>query len=85
MNKNIWFVSDTHFGHGNVLKYCNRPFSSTLEHDQQLIANWNSVVKENDTVYHLGDFGLSHPRYLLKVAFDKDHIIFLRDVFTRLP
>lgn len=64
----LYFVADTHLGHGNIIKYCARPFSSTHEHDQALISNWNSVVKENDTVYHLGDFGLAHPKYLLDLS-----------------
>jgi len=52
-----FFTSDTHFLHGNIIKYCNRPFDSIAEHDQTLIDNWNSVVNSKDTVYHLGDFG----------------------------
>lgn len=56
----IYFVSDTHFSHANILKYCNRPFSSIRDHDKTLIKNWNSAVKPEDTVYHLGDFGFAH-------------------------
>ena len=41
----IYFTADHHFGHINVTKYCNRPFSSVEEMDNVLIQNWNSVVK----------------------------------------
>ena len=53
----IYFTSDTHFGHNNIIKYCNRPYSNIDEHDQALVDNWCSVVQKGDTVYHLGDFG----------------------------
>lgn len=52
----IYFTSDTHFGHQNIIKFCNRPFNSIQEHDKLLIDNWNSVVGLDDTVFHLGDF-----------------------------
>jgi calcineurin-like phosphoesterase family protein len=51
----IYFISDTHFGHRNVLRHDDRPFSSIKEHDQALVENWNSIVKPSDLVYHLGD------------------------------
>jgi calcineurin-like phosphoesterase family protein len=55
---NIFFTSDTHFGHTNVIKYCSRPFSSIEEMDESIIQHWNDVVKRGDVIYHLGDFAL---------------------------
>lgn len=52
----IWLTSDHHFHHSNIIKYCNRPFESVEEMNEALVANWNSVVKPDDHVYHLGDF-----------------------------
>lgn len=52
----VFFTSDTHFGHKNILEFCNRPFSSVEEMNEKLIENWNSVVGKNDYVFHLGDF-----------------------------
>lgn len=52
----IFYISDMHFGHKNIVRYDNRPFYSTQEMDDALINNWNSVVSDNDTVYILGDF-----------------------------
>ncbi len=53
----IWFISDTHFGHKNILKYCPvRNFNSIEEHDQYIIDYWKSVVSKKDYVFHLGDF-----------------------------
>lgn len=52
----LFFTSDTHFNHTNILRFCNRPWGSIEEHDQALIENWNSVIGPDDTVFHLGDF-----------------------------
>lgn len=56
---NIWFTSDTHYGHANVIKYSKRPFANLEEMTEGLIENFNSRVKPGDEVYHLGDFALS--------------------------
>lgn len=55
---NIYVTSDTHFNHKNIIEYCNRPYSSVEEMNKAIIDNWNSVVKDEDTVYMLGDFCL---------------------------
>lgn len=55
----IFLTSDPHFGHHNILKYCNRPFKDVIEMDNVLIDNWNSVVSKYDQIYILGDFTFS--------------------------
>ena len=54
----VWFTSDTHFGHENIIGYCSRPFVNVHEMNEALINNWNSVVNPDDTVFHLGDFAI---------------------------
>lgn len=53
-------IADTHFGHSNIIKYCDRPFVTTEEMNSKLIERWNSVVGKDDIVYHLGDFALGN-------------------------
>lgn len=61
---NIWLVSDTHFGHANILKFTTsdgkpvREFSSVEEMNEVMIERWNKVVKPQDKVYHLGDVAM---------------------------
>lgn len=56
MSKNdIWVSSDWHFGHANIIKFAQRPFSSVEEMDEIMIQRHNAVVKPNDKFYCLGD------------------------------
>lgn len=54
----VFFTSDTHFNHTNIIKFCNRPFNNVDEMDDTLISNWNRVIGTSDCVFHLGDFCL---------------------------
>lgn len=55
----IFFTSDTHFGHGKSFLFEPRGFSSVEEMNETIIENWNKVVKPGDIIYHLGDTMLS--------------------------
>lgn len=63
----IWFTADTHFSHGNIIRYCQRPFANLREMDETMIINWNALVRQNDTVYHLGDFCLGSEKRLTEI------------------
>ena len=51
----IFFTSDLHFGHENVLKFDDRPFETVEEMDEELSRRWNNKVDKGDLVYVLGD------------------------------
>ena len=57
--RRIFVISDTHFYHTNIIKYCNRPFTNIEEMNAQLIKNWNNVVNPADIVIHCGDFAFT--------------------------
>jgi calcineurin-like phosphoesterase family protein len=54
----IFFTSDPHFLHKNIIKYCDRPFDDMEQMNEDLIINWNRVVGDDDLIFCLGDFSL---------------------------
>lgn len=56
----IYFTSDSHFHHKNILNFENRPYNSTEEMTEDMIRLWNEQVNDNDTIYHLGDLCLGN-------------------------
>jgi len=77
-----FFTSDTHFGHGDIIEYANRPFKTPDEMNLTLIRNWNQRVKKEDTVFFLGDFCFKSGLGCEKAEFWKSqlngNIIFVR-------
>ena len=57
--QDIFFISDLHVGHANVIKYDGRPFKTTDEMHVELIKRWNSVVGPDSIVYFLGDLSFT--------------------------
>lgn len=74
---NYYFISDTHFYHDNIVKYCNRP----EDHMKIMVKNWNKVVTDNDIVFHLGDVAFkttekeTELQKLFKLLKGKKHLI----------
>lgn len=87
----IYFVSDTHFGHTACWQTFKakkpgtnssegstdpmRPFTSTEEMNETMIANWNRVVQPNDKVYHLGDFAIAKKNIAVAGRLNGDKIL----------
>jgi len=57
-----FFTSDTHFGHKNIITFCSRPFETIDEMNDNLIKNWNDMVKPTDRVFVVGDVFLCKPK-----------------------
>ena len=51
----IYYTSDLHLGHKNILRLSDRPFADLDEMHQTIRDNWNSIVTDKDEVYILGD------------------------------
>ena len=52
----IFFTADTHFGHENIIRFCNRPFINAAEMNAELIRRWRETVPDDGIIFHLGDF-----------------------------
>ncbi len=80
----VYWTSDTHYGHRNIIDYSGRPYRTADGHpdvdkmNEDLICRWNARVQPEDTVWHLGDFGMGDKK-LHKGYFDrlngKKHLI----------
>jgi calcineurin-like phosphoesterase family protein len=57
---NIFFSSDHHFHHANIIKHCGRPFPDIRTMNLELMRLWNETVAPDDLVYYLGDFSWSN-------------------------
>lgn len=73
----IYFTADTHFGHANIIKMCERPFPDVETMNESMIAAWNERVRGNDTVYVVGDmfFRCPDPESILKRLKGKKRLI----------
>ena len=64
----FFFTADEHYGHANIIKYCDRPFASVEEMDAEIIKRHNELVGPQDVVLHAGDFTL------MKKSFAENYI-----------
>jgi len=57
----LFFTSDTHFGHANIITFCNRPFADVHEMNKRMTDNWNEMVPHDGLVIHTGDMAMGDP------------------------
>jgi len=71
----VRFIADLHLSHANMAT--RRGFSTVEQHDEHIIAKWNSVVKKQDVTYILGDVTMekSAPYHLLDRLNGLKHVV----------
>lgn len=69
----MFFTSDHHFGHKNIIQYCNRPFQSVDEMNEELVRRWNEKIGPEDKVYHLGDMAFASSEKETREILDRLH------------
>lgn len=80
---NIFFTSDTHYFHKNIIEYCKRPFvrpdgqPAIEQMHRTMIQNWNDVVGPRDVVYHMGDFAFGSVSQIADIRKKLNGFIFL--------
>jgi len=65
IDENTYIISDTHWGHKNIIRFCNRP----MNHNFIMLDNWARVVQEDDTILHLGDVALGSRKEIYDWAY----------------
>jgi calcineurin-like phosphoesterase family protein len=73
----IFFTSDLHFGHKNIIKYCERPYQNVDEMNIELRTNWNLKVGKNDVVFVIGDFAFAKEAVLSDLIWSLNGKIYL--------
>lgn len=75
--KNLWLVSDEHYDHTNVIRFDDRPFKDVADMQQGMIERHNSVVSDDDEVWHIGDFSMSEKTvpFILPQLKGKHHLV----------
>lgn len=64
-DSNVWFTSDYHLFHKNIIRLSSRPFDSVMEMNEEIRDRHNALVSKDDTVFNLGDLMLL-PRQVTK-------------------
>lgn len=64
----LYLTSDTHFGHRNIIGYCNRPYTDVDEMDEALVERWNDTVRPTDEIWHLGDVAMGELEQTLQIV-----------------
>ena len=68
-----WFYSDPHFGHENIIEYCDRPFKNKDEMKEEMIQSYNNLVSPGDLVIFTGDVFFHHGKDEMKETLDRMH------------
>jgi calcineurin-like phosphoesterase family protein len=76
----IYLVSDPHWGHGEIIKYEKRPFTSVEEMDETIMNNIQNTIKKRDRLIFLGDVALHYPqerlaKFLARISCSKTLIL----------
>ena len=82
---NIFFTSDPHYNHTNIINYCKRPFSNVDEMNEELIKRYNDRVKSGDHVYILGDFAMFNHEKIARRLNGQKHLIFGNHDYKHRP
>jgi len=82
-----YFTADFHIGHANIIRYCKRPFKDVNEMREKIIRNWNTIVKDEDIVFHIGDFVSSYEKVNIENIINRlnGQIIFIKGNHDRGP